>query len=103
MLEQEGGCTLEELLAEDEHCVGQCKAANYKLTEFMSKRETLQKLIQYATMTPSDVESHEIAHKFPFVAADILTSSKTISQALMEGGSILKADDDESGDDKKSD
>jgi hypothetical protein len=36
MLEQEGGCTLEDLLAEDEHCVSQCKAANYKLTEFMS-------------------------------------------------------------------
>jgi hypothetical protein len=100
MLEQEGGCTLEELLCEDEHCVNQCKAANYKLTEFMSQKTTLQKLIEYATLTPSDPDSHEIAHKFPFVATEILTSSKTISQALIEGGWLPKAEEEE--DDKKS-
>ena len=79
MLEQEGGCTLEDLLAEDEHCVSQCKAANYKLTEFMSLRSTLQKLLEYSTLKPADIHSHDIAHKFPFVASEILTSSKTIS------------------------
>jgi len=54
-------------------------------------------------LTPSDADSHDIAHKFPFVATDILTSSKSISQALIEGGVSPKIDEgDESGEDKKS-
>ena len=54
-------------------------------------------------MTPADANSHDIAHKFPFVAADILTSSKTISQALIEGGWMTKEEEaEDSGDDKKS-
>ena len=28
MLEKDGGCSLEELLDEDENCLNQCKAAN---------------------------------------------------------------------------
>lgn len=103
MLEKDGGCTLEELLDEDENCLNQCKAANQKLTEFMCQRSTLQKLVAFATMMPSDVESHAIAHQYPFAAADILCSSKTISQALIEGGWQVKPDDDDvSGDEKKS-
>jgi hypothetical protein len=104
MLEQEGGCTLEELLCEDEHTVSQVKAANPKLTEYLCQRSTLQKLIEYATQTPSDPDSHEISKKFPFVAADILSQSKTVAQALLEGGWAVKAEEEEeSGDDKKSD
>lgn len=69
----------------------------------MCQRATLQKLIQYATQIPSIPDSHDNAHKFPFVATDILTSSKTIAQALIEGGWSTKIDDgEESGEEKKS-
>ena len=106
MLTQEGGCTLEDLLEEDEHCLNQCKAANTKLIEFMCQRQTLQKLLQYATLHPTDENNHDVAHKFPFVASDILTSNKQISQALTEGGWAIKTEEEEheeSGEDKKSD
>ena len=79
LLTQDGGCTLDELLAEEEHCVNQCRAANPKLIEFMCQRSTLQKLIHYATQVPEDPDNHELAHRYPFVAADILTSSKTLA------------------------
>jgi len=52
-------------------------------------------------MRPEDCDSHEIAHKFPYVAAEILTCSKMISSSLIDGGAIIK-EDEESGDDKKS-
>jgi len=52
-------------------------------------------------MRPEDCDSHEIAHKFPFVAAEILTCSKTVSQALIDGGALVK-EDEGSDDDKKS-
>ncbi len=79
MLTQEGSCTLEELLTEDEHCLSQCKAGNAKLIEFMCQRATLQKLIEYATLHPADEKDHDVAHKYPFIATDILTSNKTIA------------------------
>jgi hypothetical protein len=53
-------------------------------------------------MRPEDCDSHEIAHKFPFVAAEILTCSKTVSNALIDGGLLPKPDEEESGDEKKS-
>jgi hypothetical protein len=61
----------------------------------MCQRKTLQKLIRYATQVPSDEDNHEVAHKYPFVAADILSSSKTITQALVEGGWELRAEEEE--------
>ena len=70
----------------------------------MCQKATLQKLINFATKMPSDVDSHAIAHQYPFASADILCSSKTIAQALIEGGWNVKPDEDEaSGDEKKSD
>ena len=101
LLDQEGGCTVEELL-EQEFTVSQCRNENQRLIEFLSQKTTLQKLIKYATMRPEDCESHDIAHKFPFAAAEILTSSKTLSTSLIEGGTLPKPDDEESGDEKKS-
>lgn len=103
MLDQEGGVTLEQLLMEDEHCLSQCKAGNQRLTDFMCQRETLQKLIKYATKMPTDPNDHAVAHKFPFVAADILTSSKLIATSLVEGGSQVKADDSNDDDDAQDD
>ena len=86
LLDQEGGCSLEELLTEDDLCLNQCKASHQRLNEFMCQRDALQKLIAYATRMPADPEDHSVAHKFPFVAADVLTASKQIASALIDGG-----------------
>lgn len=75
--------------------VNQARASNPKVTDFMCQRETLQKLITYATRVPADENDHEAAHKYPFVAADVLSCSKTITQALFEGGCELQAEDEE--------
>lgn len=80
----------------------QCKAANPKLTEFLCQKAQLEELIAYATLTPKN-ESHDTAHKYPFVAADILCSNKTIATALTEGGwASPKPDADGSGDEEAS-
>jgi hypothetical protein len=101
MLESE--CTLEQLLEEDEYCLNQCKAANTRLTEFMSQRATLQKLVQFATQMPGSPDDHNVAHKYPFVAADILCSSKVIATALIEGGYQIEGYDNEQADEKRND
>lgn len=75
--------------------VNQTRAANPKVTDFMCQRATLQKLIDYATRVPVDANDHEAAHKFPFVAADVLSCSKTITQALFEGGCELAVEEEE--------
>lgn len=63
MLSSETSCNLEDLLKEDEHVVNQCRASNPKLIEFMCQKETLAKLIEYATSRPEDIEDHNRCHK----------------------------------------
>ena len=75
--------------------VNQTRASNPKVTDFMCQRATLQKLIDYATRVPVDANDHEACHKFPFVAADVLSCSKTITQALFEGGCELVVEEEE--------
>ena len=48
LLNKEEGCTLEELLAEEE-TVSECKNQNSKLLDFLCTKENLSKLIEYAT------------------------------------------------------
>ena len=88
---------------EDEHVVNQCRASNPKLIEFICQRETLEKLIEYATVRPSDEDDHNRCHKYPFVAADVLTSCKAIAQAVTEGGWAPKKPEDSDEEDKKAD
>ena len=92
-------CTLEELLAEEDFCVQQCKQSNPKLLEFMCQKENLTQLIKFATLPPED-ESHTIGHKYPFIAMEILTSCKQIASAICEGGYPQKSEpeDDEDED-----
>jgi hypothetical protein len=85
LLDQEGGCTLEQLLTEDEFVIQQAKQANTKLIDFLTQKNNLRQLIEYSTLKPSD-ESHEVAHKFPFVAQEILCSCKSIATAIIAGG-----------------
>ena len=94
LLEQVGGCTLEQLLAEDESVVQQCKQSNPKLLDYMLQKPNLTKLVEYATMVPES-DYHEIAHKFPFAAMEILTSCKQMAQAVCDGGWPSKPDADQ--------
>lgn len=98
LLERDGGCSLEELLAEDDFCVQQCKQSNPKLMIFMCQKQNLEQLIKYATLTPTD-DSHTVAHKYPFVAMEILCSCKQIAQAMCEGGWPEKPEEQDDDDD----
>ena len=52
ILNQENGCTIEELLRLEDNCVNVCRSANPKMIEFVCERQTLQKLIHYAVLAP---------------------------------------------------
>lgn len=83
---QEGGYTLEELLMEEECLINQISAQNPKLIEYLCQRDTLKQLIKYSTRFPTDPNNADKAHKFPFVASNVLNSNQTICQAMLEGG-----------------
>jgi hypothetical protein len=53
---------LEELLGEEE-TVTECRQNNQKLIDFLTKKESLIKLIQYATRDPADPTNKDAAHK----------------------------------------
>ena len=42
LLEQEGGCSLETLLQEDESCIQQAKQGNPKLIEFLAQKPQIK-------------------------------------------------------------
>ena len=87
ILNQEEGCTIEELLLEEEKLVVLCRGGSIpKLIEFVCQRSTLQKLISYAVQHPKNPNNHDQTHKFPFFAADVLASNAMILQAILEGG-----------------
>ena len=102
MLSQEEPCSIEELLDEEEGCISMCRAATPKLIEFVCDKEVLAKLIAYSCKTPLEMATHQQSHKFPFYAADVLTSNITILQAITEGG-WPKKKEEESEEEKKSD
>ena len=52
----------------------------------MCQKDTLTKLLAYATRRPTLEDDHDVAHKFPFGAYEILTSCQTVAEALIEGG-----------------
>jgi hypothetical protein len=57
----------------------------------MLQKPNLTKLIEYATMVPTS-DDHDVAHKYPFAAMEILTSCKQMAQAICEGGWPSKPD-----------
>ena len=53
LLNQEEGCTIEELLLEEERLVVLCRGGSIpKLIEFVCQKSTLEKLIQYSVQYP---------------------------------------------------
>lgn len=63
LLSQEDGCTIEDLLLEEESTVCLCRADNAKLIEFICQKETLQKLIRYATKVPENQADRDATYK----------------------------------------
>jgi len=60
LLNQEEGCTIEELLLEEEKLVVLCRGGSIpKLIEFICQRQTLQKLIQYSVQYPRNPNNHD--------------------------------------------
>ena len=53
---------VDELLAEDE-TLQECKSQNQKLVEFLTKKENMSRLIEYATRLPRNVNSKDQAYK----------------------------------------
>jgi hypothetical protein len=64
LLNQEEGCSLEELLLEEDKLVLLCRAGSIpKLIEFICQRSTLTKLIQYSVQQPRNPNNHDQTHK----------------------------------------
>lgn len=83
-------------MQEDEGLVTQCRSQNQKLIEFMTRKENLVQLIKYATQLPENPDNHTEAHKYPFMAIDILTSSIRMAKAIAEGGYTVEPEQPES-------
>ena len=64
LLNQEDGCTIEDLLLEEEKLVVLCRGGSIpKLIEFVCQRSTLQKLIGYSVQHPKNQNNHDQTHK----------------------------------------
>lgn len=50
-------------------------------------------MIKYATTVPQDPNSHDVANKFPYVAADLLSTNASLRKAMIDGGREVKKDD----------
>ena len=50
-------------------------------------------MIKYATTVPEDANSHDVANKFPYVAADLLTTNASLRKAIIDGGREIKKED----------
>lgn len=60
LLNQEEGCTIEELLNEEDRLVVLCRGGSHpKLIEFICQRNTLQQLINYAVKYPKNPNNHD--------------------------------------------
>lgn len=61
----------------------------------MTRKENLAQLVKYATQLPQNPDDHSEAHKYPFMAIDILTSSIRMAKAISEGGYAVELEEPE--------
>ncbi|RHY90741.1 hypothetical protein DYB37_003520 [Aphanomyces astaci] len=84
--------TLEQVLEEDE-LIQEVKSRNVKLLQFLSKEETVRKLVYYVTRKAEDGDGDMIAIKYPFMSCevlccDIMCITETLSTA--SNGAIVE-------------
>lgn len=61
--EPETGLSRLELLLSEEETIQEAKSQNQRLTEFLSRKDNLIKLIKFATRTPEDPDNKTSAYK----------------------------------------
>jgi len=81
--------TLEELLDEEE-LLQETKAQNKKLIPFLTKTETLEKLIHFISTEPEDIADPRRRLKYPFLSCEVLCSEVwRISESIYENPFLL--------------
>jgi hypothetical protein len=83
--------SLEHMLRENEMTTQLCKFGDQRALDYLSARDQLTQLIKYATAVPED-SSHDVGNKFPYVAAELLSTNASLKKALLEGGQAQKND-----------
>ena len=78
--------TLEDMFEKAESLKGAINQRDTCVVEFMRQKSTLKKLIDYATTIPEDPSNHTLAHKYPFVAYEVLTGNSVLVDAILLGG-----------------
>lgn len=81
--------TLEELMDEEE-LVQECKSLNPRLTEFLKKKEVVEKLVGYLVETPEDGADDKRTFKYPFTSCEIFCCEvEGIYNTMLENDDVL--------------
>jgi len=88
LLEKED-ITLKELMEEDD-VLQECKSQNKKLVEFLTKKETMEDLMNFIVKEPIDDEDEKVRYKYPNIACELLTSDvNMINDSLADNPDLL--------------
>jgi len=80
---------LEELLDEDD-LIQECKSLNTRLNTFLSKRESVELLVEYLVQEPPEDAEPKRAYKFPFASCEIFCCEvEAIFNALLEDDDLM--------------
>eukprot|EP01114_Cavostelium_apophysatum_P017377 TRINITY_DN5152_c0_g1_i1.p1 TRINITY_DN5152_c0_g1~~TRINITY_DN5152_c0_g1_i1.p1 ORF type:complete len:499 (-),score=146.35 TRINITY_DN5152_c0_g1_i1:31-1527(-) len=90
LLEHPNEFTLDKLLEEDD-LVAEVSNSNTKLIDFLSRPESLEKLVTYLTEEPAEDADFKRKTKYPSVACEILGSDiPTVNHALLQSETLLE-------------
>jgi len=88
LLEKED-ITLKELMEEDD-ILQECKSQNKKLVEFLTKKESMEELMNLIVKEPIDDEDEKVRYKYPNIACELLTSDvNMINDSLADNPELL--------------
>lgn len=80
---------MEELLDEDD-LIQECKSLNTRLNAFLSKRESVELLVEYLVQEPPEDAEPKRAYKFPFASCEIFCCEvEAIFNALLEDDDLM--------------
>jgi len=90
LLGKEGGCTLAELLAEDD-LIQECKSLNTKLVEYLAQPDVTRQLVRYLVDEPPADTTEELKFKFPYLAYEIFYCEVTeIVDTVVDDAELLR-------------
>ncbi|CEM11598.1 unnamed protein product [Vitrella brassicaformis CCMP3155] len=77
-------CTLDKLLDLDE-LIQEIKSNNAKVVDFLCRRDSLERLVEYIVVVPPDDADKNRGHKFPFMATEVVCQENDrILQAFLD-------------------